>query len=149
VTAATATRFVLAAGIALGVIAVATAASPGGAAIAPAAQGQAALIARGDYLTHHVAMCVECHSPRDARGDIIRSEEFQGAQVLVPPPYWGPEWAFREPAIAGLPGMTDEQVIALLMTGKATDRDPPRKPMPPFRLTREDAQAVVAYLRTK
>jgi mono/diheme cytochrome c family protein len=108
-----------------------------------------ALVARGDYLTHHVAMCVQCHSPRDARGDIIVSEEFRGAPVLVQAPFWHPQWASQEPAIAGLPGLTDEQVIALLTTGQAPGREPPRRPMPPFRLHREDAEAIVAYLRTR
>jgi len=113
------------------------------------AAGSEGLVARGDYLTHHVAMCVECHSPRDERGNILSHEEFTGAPVLVNQPYWRPDWAQREPNIAGLPGFTDDQIITLLMTGKATDRDPPKRPMPPFRMTREDAEAVVAYLRTK
>jgi mono/diheme cytochrome c family protein len=108
-----------------------------------------ALVARGDYLTHHVAMCVQCHSPRDARGDIIVAREFGGAPMPVQAPSWHPEWAPQVPAIAGLPGMTDEQVIALLMTGQATGREAPRRPMPPFRLHREDAEAIVAYLRTR
>jgi mono/diheme cytochrome c family protein len=149
VTVAAAARLSLAAGLVLVVVAGATAASRNNASTSPTARDQAALVARGEYLTHSVAMCVECHSPRDQRGNIIRSEEFQGGPNLVSAPYWGPDWASREPAIAGLPGFTDEQVIALLMTGKATDRDPPKKPMPPFRLNREDAEAIVAYLRTK
>src|SRR5579871_3715417 len=75
-------------------------------------------VARGDYLTHHVAMCVECHSPRDERGNIIEAEEFGGAPVLISQPYWRPDWAQREPNIAGLPGFTDDQVVTLLMTGR-------------------------------
>jgi mono/diheme cytochrome c family protein len=120
----------------------------------PAAQAtrqpdRAALVARGDYLTHSVAMCVQCHSPRDGRGNILTAEEFKGAPIPVQGPAWLPDWAIRTPAIAGLPGMTDEQVISILTTGRTADRDPPRRPMPPFRLSREDAEAVVAYLRTR
>lgn len=110
---------------------------------------RAALVARGDYLTHKVAMCVECHSPRDARGVIAASEEFTGAPIPVSAPGWLPNWAVRAPAIAGLPGMTDDQVMSILMTGRAIDRDMPRRPMPPFRLSKDDAEAIVAYLRTK
>jgi mono/diheme cytochrome c family protein len=113
------------------------------------ASDRAALVARGDYLTHQVAMCVQCHSPRDGRGNIPAAEEFKGAAIPVTGPAWIPEWAGRAPAIAGLPGMTDEQVISILTTGRTADRDPPRRPMPPFRLSREDAEAVVAYLRTR
>ena len=120
----------------------------------PAAQsaapgGNAALVARGDYLTHKVAMCVECHSPRDERGNIIEADEFTGAPVLISQPYWRPDWATREPNIAGLRGLTDQQFIELLMTGRAGDREPPKRPMPPFRMNREDAEAILAYLRTK
>jgi len=139
----------LAAGVAWFAAVTTATGAPQPAAQATPATGHAALVARGDYLTHKVAMCVECHSPRDERGNIILAEEFTGAPVLVNAPYWRPDWATREPNIAGLRGFTDEQVIALLMTGRATDRDPPKRPMPPFRLTREDAEAVVAYLRTK
>jgi mono/diheme cytochrome c family protein len=140
----------LAAGVAwFATVATATGGSrPDGQTAAPST-GHAALVAHGDYLTHKVAMCVECHSPRDERGNIITAEEFMGAPVLVNAPYWRPDWATREPNIAGLRGFTDDQVIALLMNGRATDRDPPKRPMPPFRMTREDAEAVVAYLRTK
>jgi mono/diheme cytochrome c family protein len=119
------------------------------AAPAQATTATAALLARGDYLTHKVAMCVECHSPRDERGNILSAEEFTGAPVLATAPYWRPDWATREPNIAGLRGFTDEQIVGLLMTGRAADRQPPKRPMPPFRMTREDAEAVVAYLRTK
>ena len=54
-----------------------------------------------------------------------------------------------ESAIAGLPGFTDAQIIALLTEGQATDRNPPRPPMPPFRMSRQDAEAIVAYLRSR
>lgn len=50
--------------------------------------------------------------------------------------------------IKGLTGYTDEQEIRLLTTGITRNGTPPRPPMPPFRLTREDAAAVVAYLRS-
>jgi mono/diheme cytochrome c family protein len=108
----------------------------------------AALAARGEYLANRVAMCVQCHSPRDAHGNVLLTQKFRGAPIPVTSPYPEREFAFRAPSIAGLPGFTDEQVIALLTEGKATDRDPPRAPMPPFRMTRQDAQAIVAYLRS-
>ncbi len=104
---------------------------------------------RGDYLVHSVAMCVQCHSPRDERGDIIQGKEFTGAAMPVGAPYWHPDWALRAPALAGLPGFTDDQVISLLTTGHMDGRPAPMKPMPPFRMSREDAQAIVGYLRSR
>jgi Cytochrome C oxidase, cbb3-type, subunit III len=109
----------------------------------------AALVARGEYLANSVAMCVQCHSGRDLAGNIIESEKFKGGAIPFTSPWPKEEWAYRAPAIAGLPGMTDAQVIALLTEGKGTDRPAPRRPMPPFRLSLADAQAIVAYLRTR
>ena len=42
---------------------------------APAATPAA--LERGRYLTHSVAMCVQCHSPRDDQGAIIVGREFE------------------------------------------------------------------------
>ncbi len=109
---------------------------------------QAAAVARGEYLTRHVAMCVQCHTPRDADGSLIESKAFSGASIPVASPYGNQQWAFAAPRIAGLGGFTEDQIVALLTIGQAAGREKPKPPMPPFRLSREDAQAVVAYLRT-
>jgi mono/diheme cytochrome c family protein len=103
---------------------------------------------RGEYIVHSVAMCIQCHSPRGRDGEIIEERKLTGAPIPVTGPFWNRDWAVRAPAIAGLPGFTDEQVIMLLTEGHAGDRPPPRRPMPPFRMTPEDARAVVAYLRS-
>ena len=105
-------------------------------------------IARGDYLVHNVAMCVQCHSPRDEHGAIIVTQEFRGAPIPVMHPAWSSEWAARAPNIAGLPGFTDEQIVALLTRGQGTGRQPPMRPMPPFRMNEQDARAIIAYLRS-
>jgi mono/diheme cytochrome c family protein len=112
----------------------------------PVAAGQ---VARGEYLVHRVAMCVQCHSPRDLRGDLIPQEQLRGASLPVGRPSWASVWALRTPALAGLPGFTDEQIVMLLTEGRAGDRPPPMPPMPPFRMTKDDAAAVVAYLRSR
>lgn len=106
-------------------------------------------VARGEYLANRVAMCVQCHSGRDSAGNILESEKFKGAPIPVHSPYPNKEWAFRAPAIAGLPGFTDAQIVTLLTEGHAGDRQAPRPPMPPFRMNRADAEAIVAYLRTR
>lgn len=116
----------------------------------PAASADSgSLVARGEYLATRVAMCVQCHSGRDRNGDILESEKFRGAPLPASSPYPNKEWALRAPALAGLPGFTDAQIVALLTDGQATDRTPPRPPMPPFRMSRQDAEAIVAFLRTR
>jgi mono/diheme cytochrome c family protein len=103
---------------------------------------------RGQYLVEHVAMCPECHSPRDDAGSIIESRRFMGAP-LPPPPQWSRDWAQRAPRNAGLPGYSDEAARRLLMEG-AIDRHGVRlrPPMPRFRMTAQDAEDVIAYMRT-
>ena len=105
-------------------------------------------VARGRYLVHHVAMCVQCHTPRDANGALDQTRLLKGAPVPVPSPFPTQPWAVSAPAIAGLPGFSDEDEITLLTTGRRLGNPAPKPPMPPFRLTREDAEAVVAYLRS-
>jgi hypothetical protein len=108
------------------------------------------LVARGEYLTTSVAMCVQCHSGRDENGTILDSARFHGGAIPVTSPYSSQAWATIAPSLVGLPGFTDEQVISLLTTGSMGDGRPsPRRPMPPFRMSRPDAEAIVAFLRSR
>jgi mono/diheme cytochrome c family protein len=103
---------------------------------------------RGQYLVEHVAMCVQCHTPRNAQGELDRTRLLQGAPIPVPAPFPMSQWAFEAPKIAGLPGWMAEDAERLLQTGRSVRGYVPRPPMPPFRMTREDAAAVVAYLKS-
>ena len=107
------------------------------------------LAGRGKYIVEQVALCVECHTPRDGNGALLRTEYLKGAPVPVqPPPYPQMKWALKAPAIAGLPGYSEQQGIRLLTEGITRDGRTPDPPMPRYRLNRSDAQAVVAYLRS-
>jgi hypothetical protein len=105
---------------------------------------------RGRYITHDVAMCVQCHTPRDSSGALIEEEEFMGAPFPVAPPGFMPQgdWCVSTPRIAGLPGYTDEEAVEFFMNGARLGRHQPKWPMPPFHMNRTDAEAVVAYLRS-
>jgi len=103
-------------------------------------------IERGRYLVHEVAMCVQCHSPRDANGELIAERLLRGEAIPFSSPYPSQRWAFRAPAIAGLPGYSKADGVRLLMTGLTPSGKTPLPPMPPFRMTKEDAEAVVEYL---
>ena len=122
-----------------------TAAVPPGAAASRAGGGNAE---HGRYLVERVAMCVECHSTRDAQGNIVAGTRFMGGPLPVRPP-WPTDWPLNAPRIAGLPGYTDELAIRLLTQG-AIKRDGTqlRRPMPQFRMTPQDAADVVAYLKS-
>jgi hypothetical protein len=110
--------------------------------------GAASAVARGEYLANRVAMCVQCHSMRDDKGAILESKKFRGGVIPFKSPWPDSEWAYQAPSLAGLPGFTDEQIVALLTEGRATGRQPPRSPMPPFRMSQDDAAAIAAYLRS-
>ena len=106
-------------------------------------------IQHGKYLVHHVAMCVQCHTPRDENGELLEDELLQGAPLPVKSPFQYVHWAFQTPKLAGLPGgFSEEDLITLLRTGKRPDGHSPQPPMPPFRMTEEDAAAVAAYLKS-
>ncbi len=106
-------------------------------------------VEHGRYIVHNVAMCVECHSPRDAQGNIIAGQEFYGAPVPVGPPSWTTDWALIAPRNRGLPGYDDAQAMRLLTEG-AIGRDGKqlRLPMPRFRMAKQDAADVIAYMRS-
>jgi len=106
------------------------------------------LVERGKYIVERVAMCERCHTPRDGSGNPERTKWLQGGPVQNQVTYPVANYAQSEPRIAGAPPGTDEQFITLMMTGISRTGAPPNPPMPPFRMTREDAQAVLAYLKS-
>lgn len=104
-------------------------------------------VERGRYLVHRVGLCIDCHSPRDERGQFIVDRHLTGSVLGFTPTAPMP-WAPAAPVIAGLEGYTTDQAVKFLMTGERPGGVPPRPPMPEYRLNREDAEAVVAYLKS-
>jgi len=118
---------------------------------APQPAGETSAAARveyGRYLVQRVAMCDDCHTARDETGQFVEDRRLWGAKLFVEPLQPMPDWATVAPAIAGLPGYGDIDVVHLLERGEFPGGRRLRPPMPPYRMTRQDAAAVVAYLRT-
>ncbi|MEZ6113704.1 MAG: c-type cytochrome [Pirellulaceae bacterium] len=105
-------------------------------------------VERGRYIVHQVAMCVICHTPKDAAGNLDQTRLLRGGPIPVRGPTADSDWAFHAPQLAGLPGWEDDAVVTLLMTGHRPNGKAPRPPMPPFRFHQEDARAVVDYLKS-
>ncbi len=103
--------------------------------------------ARGKYLVERVAMCGDCHTPHLPNGQLDRARWLQGAPLGFKAIYSMP-FAAVAPPIAGLPTLSEAQVIKLLETGLGPDGKPPLPPMPPYRVSHRDAQAVAAYLKS-
>ncbi len=102
---------------------------------------------RGRYLAESVAMCVQCHSPREADGTLVRTKLYDGAAIPVGKPNQLKQWADFAPRIAGLPQYSEQQLITLLTTGIGRDGKLLRAPMPTFKMTRQDAADVAAFLK--
>lgn len=103
---------------------------------------------RGRYLAHDVAMCIQCHTPRGPEGQLLSDRAFEGAPIPVGKPAQWNVWAEFAPRIAGLPQYTEEQMLTLLTTGIGREGKPLRAPMPTFRMSRQDALDVAAYLKS-
>jgi RNA polymerase sigma factor (sigma-70 family) len=107
----------------------------------------AVLIKRGDYLVNQVARCGNCHTPRNAKGELDLSRHLQGADIwFTPKPKPRGRWADEAPNITarGRAGKwTEDRLIKFLSAGEK-----PKPPMPAYQLSMEDARAVTAYLRS-
>jgi mono/diheme cytochrome c family protein len=110
--------------------------------------GNAGLVGRGSYIVEGVAMCGNCHTPRKPNGELDRSRWLAGAPVPYLPASSTPDWPIVAPRLAGRPPASDAGMITLLTTGTWITGKPLRDPMPHFRMTRADAEAVLAYLKS-
>lgn len=115
---------------------------------APKPTANNAQVERGKYIVEEVAKCINCHTPRDANGEIDRTQLLNGAPVFFQPAQPVADWPQICPRLRGTPPGTDEEMITLLTTGIWNTGKPLRDPMPKFHMTREDAAAVVAYLKS-
>jgi mono/diheme cytochrome c family protein len=105
-------------------------------------------VARGEYIVDNIAVCSQCHTPRDSTGRPERSHWLEGAAVWLKSAEPVENWPLQAPRIAGaLPG-TDAEMVALLTTGIWKTGTYLRPPMPQFRMKPEDAESVVAYLKS-
>jgi mono/diheme cytochrome c family protein len=111
-------------------------------------QGSIGSVERGKYIVEDVAVCSQCHTPRDGNGAADRSHWLEGAAVWLKPADNSENWPLQAPRLAGNPPGTDAEMITLLTTGIWSDGKYLRPPMPQFRLSRQDAEAVVAYLKS-
>jgi mono/diheme cytochrome c family protein len=105
-------------------------------------------IDRGRYLVEDIAMCEECHTPRDAAGNLDESRRLQGAQIWIMPVHANPNWAMNAPGLAGFGGYTDDQGVAILEKGMGPNGEAIRQPMHIYHMNHADAQAIIAYLRS-
>ncbi len=114
---------------------------------APAASASTS-VERGKYIVESVAVCGQCHTPRDSEGNPDLTRRLQGGPVPWQPSSPDSKWPQTVPRIGGTPPAPDADMIKLLTTGIWTNGRRLHAPMPQFRMERSDAEAVVAYLKS-
>jgi mono/diheme cytochrome c family protein len=107
---------------------------------------------RGKYLVEEVAQCQGCHTPRGADGQLDREKWLKGTVLDFQPMQPVKEWHKTSPDLTsgsrlwerwGENGITEFLKTGLGPNGHAAD-----PPMPTYKLKAEDAEAIVAYLKT-
>ena len=109
-------------------------------------------VTRGRYLVDEVGKCQECHTPRLDTGAFDTSKWMKGAVLNVAPikPIRG--WHKAAPDIT--PGgklwekWTEAGLRKYMQTGLTPKGGKSDAPMPTYKLSSEDADAVVEYLKT-
>jgi mono/diheme cytochrome c family protein len=105
-------------------------------------------VTRGKYLVEEVAMCGECHTPRDASGNLIEERDLQGAPTWIASVHPDHNWAWNAPTLAGFAGYSDADAVNILEKGIGANGQPIQRPMHIYHMSHEDALAVVAYLKS-
>ena len=111
-------------------------------------------IARGEYLAKHVAQCVDCHAVRDftkyagpiVEGTLGRGGENFGIEGTAIRAMYS-----RNITPAAIGDWTDGELIRAMTAGVNKDGEPlfPIMPYPRYaRMSREDVESIVAYVRT-
>lgn len=113
-------------------------------------------LGRGEYLARHVAGCGECHTPRDAQGNLDMSRWMGGVPALFDlAPLDDDTGAISAPNLtphaSGLGRWSDAQVLRAIRDGVSGNGRPLAPLMPSYAyhaMSDDDARAVVAYLRS-
>lgn len=134
-------RMILAA---LAMVPVALAAATG------AANAQADLVKRGDYLVNTIMTCQNCHTPKGPTGDIA-DKAFSGGLSWDEPPFKVTAPNITQDKETGLGNWSDADIKKALRTGVRPNGVQLAMVMPTDFyeiITERDMDAIVAYLRT-
>jgi cytochrome c2 len=116
-----------------------------------AASGDAK-VARGKYLLEEVARCQDCHTPKMDNGNLIKSQWMKGATMNITPAAPVAGWHATSPDVTPAGQVWkrwgEEGMVNFLMTGKNPRGGAAGPPMPTYMLKREDAEAIVAFLKS-
>jgi hypothetical protein len=111
---------------------------------------------RGNYLVNTIMACGNCHSPRDANGQLVRDMAFSGGLTFKTPGFVATAPNITPDPETGIGSWSDAEIKRALVEGTRPDHG--RLPGVPLAaimpanfykaLLPEDLDAVVAYLRS-
>jgi mono/diheme cytochrome c family protein len=119
---------------------------------ASAALAQEERLARGRYLVEGIAACGNCHSARDAKGQVIPQRGMSGGMVFDTPGFRAVAPNITPDPETGIGKWTDAQLGKAIREGVRPDGTIIGPPMPIEFLrvmSDDDLAAVVAYLRAQ
>lgn len=117
----------------------------------PAASGDDAMLARGDYLVNGIVACGNCHTPRNADGTAADNMRLAGTFVIEEPEFRAYAPNITQDRETGIGAWSDKEIIRAIREGVRPDGRilGPPMPFPSYRnMSDSDVRAIVAYLRT-
>jgi mono/diheme cytochrome c family protein len=121
-------------------------------ALAPLVHAQDDKVARGKYLVENVALCGDCHTPMLPAGQPDGSRSMRGAPLSFQPLQPIPKWVAAAPDITPQSPLWkrwgESGLLKFLQTALDPRGNPANPPMPAYKFSAQDAEAVVAYLKT-
>jgi len=113
-------------------------------------------VERGAYLVNTIMACGNCHSPRDASGNLIPDQAFSGGLTFDTPPFKATAANITQDIETGIGSWSDAEIKRALVEGVRPNHGhlagvPLAAIMPANfykALLPDDLDAVVAYLRT-
>ena len=111
---------------------------------------------RGDYLVNTILACGNCHTPRDAKGDLIKEKALSGGRLFSTPAFVVTTSNITPDAETGIGRWSDADIKRALIEGIRPDHHSlsgvPLAAIMPANfykaLLPEDLDAIVAYLRS-
>ena len=120
--------------------------------IATATICTAADVERGRYLVVEVAQCQMCHTPRNEKGELDKSKWMKGTALAVQPIQPIERWHKTAPDITPNGRLwntwKEDGLVKYMNTGLTPRGRYADPPMPTYKLSQEDARAIVDYLKT-
>jgi mono/diheme cytochrome c family protein len=120
--------------------------------LTPLVRAQDGQVAKGKYLVENVGLCGDCHTPMLPTGQPDSARFLKGApltfQSIQPIPKWNTKTPDLTPQGRLWKNWGENGLRQFLQTALDPRGHPADPPMPAYKFNAQDAEAVVAYLKT-